>query len=149
VHDVAISRDGKLIATASADKMVRVLDMMTAKVMLTLEGHSNWVTAVTFSWDSKQVVSASFDHTIRIWDVETGELSTLLDNSRVPEVLLTAQGRPEDEDEDEDDGGGRPPIKLQPTERFVSRYDPLYVDGDWITHKGKRLLFLPAEYRPY
>ncbi|KAL4879202.1 hypothetical protein BJY04DRAFT_220322 [Aspergillus karnatakaensis] len=147
VHDVTISRDGTLIATASADKMVRVLDMMTAKVMLTLEGHSNWVTAVTFSWDSKKVVSASFDHTIRIWDVKTGELSTLLDNSRVPEVLLTAQGQPEDEDEV--DVGGKPPTKLQPTERFVSRYEPLYLDGDWITYEGKRLLFLPAEYRPY
>ncbi|KAL3478561.1 hypothetical protein BJX99DRAFT_105023 [Aspergillus californicus] len=140
VHDVAVSPDGTLVATASADRTVKLWDMATARSILTLEGHSDWVTAVTFSSDSTMVVSASFDRTIRLWDVRTGDLVKVLNNSRVPEILFTAQEQPE---------AGGTQICLQPTERFISKLEPLFLDGDWITHEGRRLLFLPAEYWPY
>ncbi|KAJ0415099.1 hypothetical protein BJY00DRAFT_268555 [Aspergillus carlsbadensis] len=156
ISSLAFAPQGTVLASGSddntirlwdldSDRTVQILDMQSAKVLLRLEGHSDWVTAVTFSWDSMTVVSASFDRTIRVWDAETGALITRLDNSRVPEVLFTAQGRPEH-------GGGTGTgtrVKLQPTERFVSKHDTLILDGDWITLEGKRLLFLPAEYRPY
>ncbi|KAL3441572.1 hypothetical protein BJX65DRAFT_245042 [Aspergillus insuetus] len=143
VHDVAVSPDGKLIATASADRTVKVWDSVTAAVVLTLEGHRDWVTAVIFSWDSRMVVSASFDQTIRLWDVRTGVLINILDNSRVPEVLFTAR------EEQPVVEAGEKRISLRPTERFISKLEPLFLDGDWIMHEGKRLLFLPANYRPY
>ena len=38
----------------------------------TLEGHSDYVNAVTFSLDGKTLASASSDHTIRLWDAATG-----------------------------------------------------------------------------
>ncbi|GKU15117.1 unnamed protein product [Fusarium langsethiae] len=41
--------------------------------LLTLEGHSRWVSSVVFSHDSKKVASGSNDKTIRIWDAETGK----------------------------------------------------------------------------
>ncbi|KAL2848932.1 hypothetical protein BJY01DRAFT_246158 [Aspergillus pseudoustus] len=141
VHDVAVSPNGKFVATASADRTVKIWDLASARVIQTLEGHSDWVTAVVFSWDSTMVVSASVDRTIRLWDVRTGDPVKVLDNSRIPEVLFTTQKQPEA------NGEGR--ILLQPTERFVSKLEPLFLEGDWITHGGRRLLFLPAEYRPY
>jgi WD40 repeat protein len=38
-----------------------------------LEGHSDYVWSVAFSYDGSRVVSGSSDKTIRIWDVETGK----------------------------------------------------------------------------
>jgi WD40 repeat protein len=146
VHDVAFSRDGKLVASASADRTVKVWETASAQVIRTFEGHSDWITAVLFSWDITMVVSASVDRTIRLWDLRTGfliKLINVVDNSRIPEVLFTAQEQqPEAE-------AGEKRICIQPTERFISRLAPLFLDGNWVTHEGKKLLFLPAEYRPY
>lgn len=46
--------------------------------LLTLEGHSDWVSSVVFSHDSKKVASASDDETVRIWDAETGECEDVI-----------------------------------------------------------------------
>ncbi|KAG8665275.1 uncharacterized protein FPOAC1_013254 [Fusarium poae] len=53
--------------------------------LLTLEGHSDWVDSVVFSYDSKKVASGSSDitiasgsETVRIWDTETGECKQVL-----------------------------------------------------------------------
>jgi WD40 repeat protein len=50
----------------------------TGKEIRTLEGHSNWVTSVSFSPNGKSIVSCSSDKTVRVWDVESGkEICTL------------------------------------------------------------------------
>jgi WD40 repeat protein len=38
-----------------------------------LEGHSDWVSAVTFSHDGQLLASASYDRTVRLWNPSTGE----------------------------------------------------------------------------
>jgi hypothetical protein len=68
--------------------------------------------------------------------VGTGTLSKILDNSRVPEILFTVK-LPELRSEK-----NMVPIEITPTERFVSKLSPLFLDGDWITYEGKRLLSL-------
>ncbi|KAF2681096.1 hypothetical protein K458DRAFT_392324, partial [Lentithecium fluviatile CBS 122367] len=52
---VAFSRDGKLVASASDDKTVRLWDAETGAHRSTLEGHSDWVRAVAFSPDGKHI----------------------------------------------------------------------------------------------
>jgi WD40 repeat protein len=69
----AFSPDGKRIASASADRTVKVWDSVTGQVHLTLARHTKRVTCVAFSPDGKRIVSGSEDGMIRMWDADTGE----------------------------------------------------------------------------
>jgi WD40 repeat protein len=67
---VAFSPDGKRLASASADKTVRVWDADRGQEVLVLTGHTGLVTAVAFSPDGTRLASASVDKTVRIWDAD-------------------------------------------------------------------------------
>jgi hypothetical protein len=73
VSSVAFSPNGKRLATASADKTVKVWDAETGQETLTLKGHTNAVSSVAFSPDGKQIVSASWDRTLIVWDASLGD----------------------------------------------------------------------------
>lgn len=74
VFSVALSSDGRRIASGSADNTVRVWNAATGEVMNgPFKGHTDHVQAVVFSLDGKRVISGSRDGTIRVWDIESGE----------------------------------------------------------------------------
>jgi len=78
VWGVAVSPDGKWIATASQDKHARIWDAVTGQLLLTLKGHTDMVNDIVFSPDGKRVATASYDRTAKVWDSSTGdELLTL------------------------------------------------------------------------
>ena len=55
--DLSISPDGKTLATASADKTVRLWDLATGTLRATLEVHASAVEVLKFSPDGKTLVS--------------------------------------------------------------------------------------------
>jgi WD40 repeat protein len=69
IESLAISKDGKFIASASRDNTVKIWDAGSGKDIQTLKGHNDAVTSVSFSPDGKQVVTTSLDKTVRVWDI--------------------------------------------------------------------------------
>jgi WD40 repeat protein len=77
VSQIAVSADGRLLASASRDKSVRLWNIATGKRQAILRLPTG-ATAVAFSPDSKMLVYATADHKITFWEVATGkELRTL------------------------------------------------------------------------
>jgi WD40 repeat protein len=72
VVSLALSGDGKRVATGHADRAIRVWDFATGKEVAKLEGHEA-PPSVTLSPDGKQVLSAATDKTVRLWDAVRGK----------------------------------------------------------------------------
>jgi WD40 repeat protein len=78
VMALAASPDGKTLASAGFDRVIRLWDPETKKVRKTLLGHRGGVLALGFSPDGKTLASASADRTVRLWDPATGKTRTTL-----------------------------------------------------------------------
>ena len=72
VTSVAFSPDGRLLATASADRTARLWNPATGECRRTLTGHTSTVWAVAFSPDGL-LATASDDQTARLWNPATGD----------------------------------------------------------------------------
>ena len=51
---------------------MRVWDVATGAVVMTLEGHTDWVQSVSWSPDGMRLASGSDDKTVRVWDFMGG-----------------------------------------------------------------------------
>jgi WD40 repeat protein/serine/threonine protein kinase len=72
VYHLAISPDGKTLASASQDGTAKLWDLATAQLRLTLRGHTDEVNCVAFAPDGKELATASDDRTVRFWDPVSG-----------------------------------------------------------------------------
>jgi RNA polymerase sigma factor (sigma-70 family) len=75
IEALALSPDGKLIATAGRDKNkdIRLWELATGKAVRELQGHAEAVLTLAFSPDGKALASGGYDGTVRLWDVTTGK----------------------------------------------------------------------------
>ena len=71
---IAWSPDGRIIASPSDDKTIRLWDVEAGAVVRTLEGHSAGVNCVAWSPDGRLLASVGDDHTARLWEGESGRL---------------------------------------------------------------------------
>lgn len=91
---VALSADGMRLAAGSDTGMVKVLDVVSGQLLLTLKGHVGRSRCVAFSPDGKRIASGGEDGTVRVWDAILGEQTLTLDghNSEVTSVTFSADG---------------------------------------------------------
>ncbi|MEG4840245.1 WD40 domain-containing protein [Microcoleus sp. B9-D4] len=74
VNSLAISPDGKILASGSWDKTIKIWNLETTELIGTLTGHSDRVNSVAISYDGKMLVSGSSDETIKFWNLHSGDL---------------------------------------------------------------------------
>lgn len=71
-YGIALSPDGKLLATGAYDQKIRLWDSQTGTELKMLKGHNGSVNALAFRPDGKVLASASSDRTVKLWSVPEG-----------------------------------------------------------------------------
>ena len=76
---IAVSPDGRFIATAGEETRVFLYDAVAGKLSGIFSGHVDFVNGLAFSPDGKMLASAGAEGRILLWEVATGKrLGTLL-----------------------------------------------------------------------
>jgi len=71
---VEFSSDGSRIVTGGSDRIARVWDASSGRVLVSLLGHTGAVDSAVFSQDSGRILTTSEDGTAKVWDASSGRL---------------------------------------------------------------------------
>lgn len=73
IFDLDLSPDGQLLASGSADKLVRTWKVGSWEQAGFYEGHTGYVLTVCFSPQSDRLATAGDDEQIKVWNLATGK----------------------------------------------------------------------------
>jgi len=102
INALAVSPDGRAVATGSRDRAVQLWDRHTGERIHTFaqrfglgEGHTDAVTAVQFYRNGRTLITASQDGTAKLWDLQTYRLQQTLKPPgwQITAIALTPDGQ--------------------------------------------------------
>lgn len=96
VYGLDFSADGSLLASAAADKFVKVFDVTTGEHVRSFEGHTHHVMDVSWKGDRTTLASAGADNAIKVWNAETGEQSRTITTYQKQVTSLSFIGMEDD-----------------------------------------------------
>lgn len=79
---IAWSPDGRMLASPSTDKTIRLWDVETGKCLRTLKEHTNKVLSAAFDSTGGTLASGSQDNTVKLWEATGGRLLRTLKGHR-------------------------------------------------------------------
>ncbi|CAH3183694.1 unnamed protein product [Porites lobata] len=82
VYGVAMSPNGKILASGGGDKLIILWDPLAEVSLLTLEGHTRYVTCCSFSVDGNWLATGSNDRTLKLWKICLTENGISFSNSQ-------------------------------------------------------------------
>ncbi len=96
VFSVRFSPDGTKLASASADKFLKVTNIADGNLLRSYEGHTHHVLAVDWKSDGKELVTGGGDNVLKVWDFQSGDqLRTLQAAGKQVTSVRWIAGKPE------------------------------------------------------
>src|SRR5262249_42521303 len=92
---MAVSADGKWLASGGEAGLVLIRDAATGKLHRTLKGHAGPVFGLAFQRDGRRLISGGSDRVVKVWDLKTGEekLSLRGHEQTIIRVAVSPDGR--------------------------------------------------------
>ncbi len=72
VFAVRFSPDGKQLASAAGDRLIKIFDTQSGEPIRRMAGHTGHVLGLSWKADGKMLISGGSDNVLKLWEVEKG-----------------------------------------------------------------------------
>ena len=93
IYAISLTPNGKRLASGGRDRIIRVRDSYTGRLLTELPGHLAAITSLEFASDGVRLISASWDGTVRLWDTREGQCLAVAQLPGVAKVLAFGDGQ--------------------------------------------------------